>query len=284
MLTAIPFGGLLGFAEEAPEDLNARKSQYHLFNPVPRELMRPLSADRPDKTDSAFTVDAGHFQLEMDLANASEDRHNVEGSDVRSRSLEIAPANLKLGLLNNLDAQLILSPYRWEETEDRHAGIAERHSGFGDVIPRLKWNLTGNDGGPFALALMPFVKLPTSQDQLGNNAVEGGLKVPYWFDVPGWDVSLMTEVDFNQDAAFSSYHPEFVNSISVGHRIAGKLSGYAEFYSNISAEADAPWVGTLDAWLTYQATEDLRFEAGVYIGVTRSAEDWRPFIGLTWRH
>jgi hypothetical protein len=31
--------------------------------------MRELSADRPDKTDCPFTVDAGHFQVEMDFAN-----------------------------------------------------------------------------------------------------------------------------------------------------------------------------------------------------------------------
>ena len=37
------------------------KNQYNLFNPTPDELMRELNADRPDKTDCPFTVDAGHF-------------------------------------------------------------------------------------------------------------------------------------------------------------------------------------------------------------------------------
>src|SRR5437868_5206562 len=45
------------------------KSQYTLWNPVPASLMRELSADRPDKTDSPYTVDAGHYQIEMDFAN-----------------------------------------------------------------------------------------------------------------------------------------------------------------------------------------------------------------------
>jgi hypothetical protein len=42
----------------------ADKSGYHLFRPTPRELMRELSTDRPDQTESAYTVDAGHVQLE----------------------------------------------------------------------------------------------------------------------------------------------------------------------------------------------------------------------------
>src|SRR5258707_15821817 len=42
------------------------KSGYTLFNPTPREYMRAFTTDRPDLTESPFTVDAGHFQLEMD--------------------------------------------------------------------------------------------------------------------------------------------------------------------------------------------------------------------------
>src|SRR5438046_9245564 len=33
------------------------KSSYTLFNPTPRAFMRELSADRPDKTDTTYTVD-----------------------------------------------------------------------------------------------------------------------------------------------------------------------------------------------------------------------------------
>ena len=52
------------------------KSHYHLFNPTPRELMREFNTDRPDKTESPYTVDAGHFQFEMDVLNS---RINLRG-------------------------------------------------------------------------------------------------------------------------------------------------------------------------------------------------------------
>src|ERR1035437_10086184 len=41
------------------------KSAYTLINPTPHNLMRELTPDRPDKTESPYTVDAGHYQLEM---------------------------------------------------------------------------------------------------------------------------------------------------------------------------------------------------------------------------
>src|SRR5687767_13300570 len=54
-------------AQEAQADLRSPqdKSQYTLFNPVPRDMRRELSPDRPDRTESPFTVDAGHVQVEL---------------------------------------------------------------------------------------------------------------------------------------------------------------------------------------------------------------------------
>ena len=37
------------------------KSQYTLFNPTPVDLRRPYNTDRPSKTDSPYTIDAGVF-------------------------------------------------------------------------------------------------------------------------------------------------------------------------------------------------------------------------------
>ena len=62
------------------------KNQYHLFNPTPPERMRELSTDRPDQTESPHTVDAGHFQLEMDFVSAAFDRDDSGRADVRTES------------------------------------------------------------------------------------------------------------------------------------------------------------------------------------------------------
>ena len=39
------------------------KAQYTLFNPTPPQWLREMSTDRPDKTESPYTVDAVHFQI-----------------------------------------------------------------------------------------------------------------------------------------------------------------------------------------------------------------------------
>ena len=260
------------------------KGEYHLFNPTPRELMRDMSTDRPDITESPYTVDAGHFQVEMDVVAFGYDRHNHERSDSRTDSWSFAHTNLKVGLLNNVDLQLVAPIFNRVRTDARTAGKRTVSSGFGDLTVRLKMNLWGNDGGATAFAAMPFVKLPTNQDDLGNHAVEGGLILPLAVELPGgWSMGLMAEFDFNEDGDGGGYHTEFVDSITFSHDIVGQLGGYVEFVSIVSTEPDADWIGTVDLGLTFAVTGDIQLDAGVNIGVARAADDVSPFVGISWR-
>jgi hypothetical protein len=242
--------------------------------------MREMSTDRPDLTESAFTVDAGHFQIEMDAVNYS---HN-DDSSVRVETLGIGTMNLKAGLCNRADFQLMLEPYNSVEVRDRTTGMSERHRGFGDITTRVKVNLWGNDGGPTGLGVMPFIKFPSNQDDLGNNAVEGGFIAPFAAELPAdWGMGAMTEVDFMEDADGSGHHAEFINTITFGHDIAGHLAGYLEFFSLVSLDHHSRWVGSVDVGLTYGLTEDIQLDAGINIGVTSAADDFNPFLGISWR-
>jgi hypothetical protein len=259
------------------------KSRFTMLNPTPREFLRPLSADRPDLTESPFTVDAGRFQLEMDLAAFSYDRHNPERADVRVRSWHFGIANLKLGLLNDLDVHLLIPSYSRVRLEERSTGLRQTHSGFGDVVARAKLNLWGN-GGSTAFAVMPFVKFPTADTGLGNNAYEGGISFPFAAELPrDWSIGWMTQMDVARDEFGGGYHPEFINTIALGRSLIGNLDGYVEFFSLVSTERDSPWIGSIGLGLTYAINADLQLDGGVNIGVTRAADDWNPFIGLTWR-
>jgi hypothetical protein len=263
---------------------SADKSSYHLFNPTPRALMRDMSTDRPDKTESPFTVDAGHFQIESDLVTFEHDHDTSGGGSLHGDSWSFATLNLKAGLCNFSDFQVILFPYSRVRTDDRIAGTIGHQSGFGDVLTRLKVNFWGNDGGPSAGGIMPYVKWPTSQDNLGNRAIEGGVILPISLELPaGFSAGAMSEFDWIQDSTSSDYHPEFVNTITLGHKIVGELDGYIEFFSLISAERGAKWIGTVDVGLTYALTPDMQLDAGVNFGVTKSAADIAPFVGFSVR-
>jgi hypothetical protein len=256
------------------------KSRYTIFNPVPGDLMRELTPDRPDKTESPYTVDAGHFQLEMDFANFTSD----ESNGVRTRAWNVAPFNVKIGLFNRVDLQFIFDDYFWVRTNDRVTRTTTIQSGVGDFTPRLKINLWGDDGGSTALGFLPFVKFPTNTDQLGNNSVEGGALFPFAAKLPaGFDMGMETGVRFLRNEVGRSYHEEFVNSVTFGHALIGKLDGYLEFFSSVSTESGSQWVGTIDFGLTYPIAENVQLDCGCNAGVTRSADDLNAFTGITVR-
>jgi hypothetical protein len=255
------------------------KSGYNLLNPVPENLIRDLSPDRPDVTESAYTVDAGHYQLEMDFANFTYDKTG----GTTTKAWDVGDFNFKAGLLNNVDAQFVYDNYLNVQTKD-NSGKSTTQSGFGDFTTRLKINLWGDDGGKTAFALLPFVKFPTSTDNLGNNAVEGGVVFPLAVSLPhDFDLSLETAASFMKNAGNGGYHEEFIASASVDHRIIGKLSGFLEFLSNFTTESHAGWVGTVDTGLEYLVTKNIQLDCDCYFGLTRAAADFNPFAGITVR-
>src|SRR5690349_12131277 len=95
----------------------ADKSQYHLFNPTPRDLMREMSADRPDKTESAYTVDSGHFQIESDLVVYAHDHDTANRANISGDAWSFVTLNLKAGLCNFSDLQVVLLPYSRVRTD-----------------------------------------------------------------------------------------------------------------------------------------------------------------------
>jgi len=282
-VTSVAFAALLLFFQTAHARAGepADKSGYNLFRPAPDALLREMATDRPDKTESAYTVDAGHWQFEMDLLSYTYDRSDTE----TLKAWAIAPINLKVGVLNNVDLHLVAESYNIQWTKDRSTNSSTRLSGFGDLLLRCKTNLWGNDGGPTALGVMPFVKLPTNQNGLGNRAVEGGIIFPFAMELPDdWGFGAQAEADYIQDSGSSDYHGEFLNTVTVSHDIVGKLGGYVELFSNVSTESGAKWIATFDFGFTYAITHDIQLDAALNVGLTDAADDLNPVIGLSMRY
>jgi hypothetical protein len=242
--------------------------------------MRDFSPDRPDKTDCPYTVDAGHVQWEMSFVNYTCDNDN----GISTRTWNVAPFNLKIGLLNYMDLQLIYDDYLNVFTKDTATGTSLRQSGFGDLTARVKMNLWGNDGGTTAFGFVPYVKFPVNTDQLGNHAVEGGVglllavKLPYDFDL-----GSETAVGALQNDNDSNYHGDIANSVTIDHQVIGNLSAYIEFFSDLSTERHNQWVGTIDFGLEFLLSKNVQLDCGCNFGVTHAADDFNPFAGITMR-
>lgn len=248
------------------------KSPYTLLNPTPKDLRRPLSADRPDATESPYTVDAGAVQVELSFVE------HAWGGANGAEATSVAPMNLKLGLTNSIDVQLLLNPY--ERLDD---GEGEQ-SGFGGLGLRAKFNLWGNDGGPSAGALLPYIVLPVGDRDVSPGEVEFGLVVPVSLELPGgWGLGVQGEIagvegDGGHDLLLA-------HTAALGRDITDRLGGYGEYIGEVGFDGDDEYRPSVAAGLIYALSNDAQLDAGVVIGLDDpDTQDARLFIGLTLRY
>jgi hypothetical protein len=188
------------------------------------------------------------------------------------------PMYLKVGLLNPVDLQLVLNPYV------RVEGSGETIDGFGDWQLRTKLNLWGNDGGPTALAVMPFVQLPTAADGLGSDRVEGGVIVPFAADlVWGFSLGAMAEMDVVRNSANNDYGLEWVHTVALGRDIAGPFGAYVEYIGMAPHRTGDGYQAAIGLGLTCGVTEGVQLDAGATLGLSRGAEDITLFTGVSFR-
>lgn len=239
---------------------------------------REMSTDRPDKTESAYTVPQGMWQIEMDLANWTQ---NEDGA-VETEVLSLAAFNLKYGIGANTDLQLVVTPYT--RVEASGPGFSDSVSGFDDVTVRLKHNVFGNDDGRTAFAIMPFVTLPTADDELGgSDDVTGGVILPYAValsDTVG--MGLMAQVNALKDSN-GDYAPEFVLSGTIGMELTERFGAYGELFFSKFDDTGEETQATFDAGVTYSPNEDLQFDVGANFGLNDNSDDLQIFLGVSRR-
>ncbi|WP_165304957.1 transporter [Pedobacter sp. SYP-B3415] len=248
-----------------------------LFNPVPKPAMRQMETDRPDITESAITLDAGHFQLETNLAAFKRERND----DLLKSTWLINDMILKLGLGASTDIQLDFETYVKETTEERLSHTKEREAGNGNLTLRIKQNILGNNRGNFAVAVLPYVRFPIA-GYGEKHPYEGGLIVPMQLKVGhDWKIGAQVEVDRLEDMEGHGSHTEFLQSLTLSHPLLKKLDGIAETHYTYDFKQHH-FSNFLNAALQLEVYKDVKIDGGLNYGLQKDAEK-RYFLGLSLR-
>ncbi len=261
--------------------LGASKAGYHLFHPTPRSFRRPLSADRPDITESPYTVDAGAVQFELSFFGYSFN----DAAGVEADTFSVLPTNFKIGTTNSTDIQFIWTPYT---RVDRDPGEAD--DGAGDLQIRFKMNLWGNDDGPTALGVLPFITLPTGADGISADEVEGGFAVPFAADLEplglsGFSLGAQVEFAFERNEADDGYDTRFTHTTVIGYAFTDRFGGYLEFVGSTVIDTGGGYSPRLSFGGTYLLNDNTQLDAGVLLGLDDdSTDDVAVFAGLTLRY
>lgn len=240
------------------------------------EPLREMSTDRPDTTESPYTVPRGMIQVEASVADYSRDA--VAGDGV-SDQWTFGQINLKLGMSHASDLQLVVNSHAVAGESER--GDRSRTSGFGDVTLRYKHNLWGNDAGTTAFAVMPYVTIPTHTG-LSGEAWQGGLILPLAISFSErLSLGVMAEVDLVHDVETGGTDLEWLHSASLGVALTERLGMFFELVG--IAGDDTAYAASCNAGITRALSDNLVLDAGVRIGMNRAAADFGIFSGISFR-
>ena len=278
---ALAGGAIAGVARADPAARTPEKTAHSVFNPAPADQLRGLCTDRPTKSTGPCTVDAGHWQVETDLYDTT----IQTGGGVTTTQEIFADPTLKLGLTNSLDAEISIAPYERLTVKDH--GVSTRAGGVGDLYLRAKQNLLGRDGGDIAMAVSPFLKLPTAGHVLGDGAVEAGVIVPVQFNLPS-NLQLLfdPELDLLENQAGDGRHLNTTGLISLSGPATKSVTLSAELWAaadydpartttQVSADFGAAYVPA--------SQPNLQFDAGVNAGLNKATPGVQAYVGLSRR-
>lgn len=238
----------------------------------------PICTDRPTKGNGVCTVPVGKWQLESAAIGWS----RTEADASETKVLTLGSSVLKLGLSERSDLQVGFTPYVHAET--RAGSARSTVSGLGDLTVRYKHRLT-RDSAPVQVGVIPFVKLPTANGDIGNGKVEGGLAVPIAVSTGSpVTVVLGPELDLLADADGDGRHAALVNLVNFSGPIADGLTLAGELWTMTNFDpARTVTLASADAALAYVVTNRLQIDGGANFGLNDDTPDVELYAGLSFR-
>jgi len=234
---------------------------------------QPICPDRPSKSTGSCTVPSGRFQVETGLVDWAHDRSRGETADFTAFGSSL----LKYGVSDRADIELGVTPFEVLRAPGEHA------SGFGDVMLRVKYRLTGEDA-PVQAALDPFIKLPTASHGLGNRKVEGGVVIPVSGQL-GKSVLTLSfgpELDLLADEDGHGRHAAMVQVFNLGASLDEKLTVSAELWGAWDwGPAGTTKLASADGSVAYLVSKDVQLDAGANFGLNRNTPDVELYAGIS---
>jgi hypothetical protein len=210
-----------------------------------------IDPDRPDLATSAKTVGRGRVQLE---AGARLERTRMGGMPTERRLA--AEATLRVGVGDRLELRVDAEPVV------RLRG-ADAATDVGDFTLGAKWRFAEPpEGGAWpALALRPFLTLPTAPEPIGSGEPDFGAVLLASFELPA---AFALDVNVGLAAVGqtrpSGYLVQAFTAASLSREVGRALVAFGEiFYASREERGGRDQVG-VDAGLIWRVTADLALD------------------------
>jgi hypothetical protein len=289
-LNALAFFNFVVRADTSqPTTQPADKWQYTFLNPTPDDQLRGMDTDRPNKTNTPHTIDAGHLQLETGIFDYDYYRDHYQGANARFDFLSLGEFNFRFGILDNLEFNAVINAIDFQRQTDYIANQSIRQNGFGDTIIGGKLNLWGNESGDdvwaTALGIQPQFKIPTARQYLGNGYPELFVGIPFLMNLPdGFHLGLQSTISWQRNSLDTGDVAGWQNSISVDRVVFWNFDVYLEYWAQVTSEFHQESQQTLDVGFTFAVNDNVVLDTGVNFGLNKASDtlEWVGGVSVRW--
>jgi hypothetical protein len=222
-----------------------------------------ITTDRPDVTNSSLVVPAGSLQIEngVNLSARDGDRF-VDGTNTRWR----------VGIANCLEL-LVDTPTYFADVRSPH------NSGFSDVVPALKWQISPAPG-KVDLSAVFGVALPTGSASTAGPGAQPYLQFPWsWELSSGWGLSGMFTEFFRPSDAANKRTTE--TTVAVEKKVTERTSLYVEYVGDYPENGSPAQL--LNSGGIYRLSPNQQVDFHVALGLNHNAPSYIVGVGYSIR-
>lgn len=237
-----------------------------------------VSVGHAQFTEGAGAVAAGVWRVDMDVVARGVDWDLPAGWGGRADTVAWGYTDVTVGMAGGWELRAGGTAWAREEAD----GV--RTEGMGDLNLSLKWEMLGDESEGLAVALMPFLKVPTSGGRFSDDKVDGGLLVIFGCPLgeAGWcNAQIGGE---NAGDGTGGRDVGLFGSLVAGRSVGERWTVYAE-----TMAARYPWNrgGDTLSWdagggVTWSGDADGTWglDVAAYAGLTRAATDAQAVLRL----
>ena len=223
--------------------------------------------NRPDLGSGACTTDPGRVLVELSVLDVERDS---EGDTTL-----IGDVLVRTGLGGTTELQIgwtVLGVVR---------APGERATGIGDVRIGVRQNLIDASGEAFAVAVEPFVTLPTGRRGIGRGEASYGVAVPIGLPLDErWTLGFTGQASAEGDADGRGRHLALLGIAGLGYAITDRVGVVGELSVERDDDPDDPSTEWLAAGsIAWRPRDLLQLDLLVAAGLTRASPDVRIALG-----
>jgi hypothetical protein len=222
-----------------------------------------VSTDRPDVTNSSLVVPAGSLQIENGANLSARDGDRlVDGTNTRWR----------VGIANCLEL-LVDTPTYFADVRSLH------NSGFSDVMPALKWQISPV-AGKVDFSAVFGVALPTGSSNIAGPGAQPYLQFPWSWELRGgWGLSGMFTEFFRPSDPANKRTTE--TTFAVEKKVTDRTSLFLEYVGDYP-ESGSP-AQLLNCGGLYRLSPNQQVDFHVALGLNHNAPNYIVGVGYSIR-